>query len=876
MAKPTVTISDVDELEKSVKDLTSLSQSLRDVFTKINRETDVLGQGFRNIVDTARTNANLAERYLTSQRLQEAVQSRINEIKSKSSFLDSVGLAFKKEETQLQMRIAAAQIRALQSQIAIQGINNRERLRAIEALRIQNVLRGAELRYVTTSANNQSQVVNRLNAQLTAIQSFTPTLQRNNTILGTFKEIGKDIASNMGDFGKYLSGTLPTWKDIVVKGVKMFMEFDKAGFTLRKSFGLLRGDFDVLEQNVKTLAIDLADLGVTFDGVVLATTAIGKEFNTLVAANKDLVKDVSVLSVQLGIAETESAKFLKSISGMSRSTAASQKGMIGFAKAMSNAAGVPLDAVMKDVADASDEIRIYTGSSVVNLIKGAAEARQMGTTFQKMADTAKKLLDFNTSITDEIEASVLLGTNVTFQRARELAYKKDILGANKEILKIAKGMDFDAMDPFQAEAFAKASGKTVTELQEMIQADKEINYIRMNGTVEQKKQLNLMDELKKKRENEAKDIGKQAELKLRQQANQERINQLQNKFNKFMMELAKPVMDVVEPLLDLSIKVLPGLIAGIKIMAGYFALIGSIPFIKSLPVLISYITSIGPAFMAGFKSVGGLIQGGKNMMMIFRGISATFTTIFGVFGKFLGPIGVIINLFTFIGSLMKRWEETPKGFLGALEAIGGALYDTLLKPFKDAYDWIKSIFVGNSPSKLSMGMYNGIVSIGPSLSDAITEPFKTGYDNISKLSSNAKPPIFNGVNNGVNNGVGTNIPTDTTNSISAFKGIPQLISSLNSIPTFKGVTQLTLPETAIDTTNVTSTLPPTPNMPVTTNAPNTNPTSMIDAVRQGIKEGMNNISLNVYLDGQKMVTGLSKNVGFRQDTGGIAMQPSLT
>jgi hypothetical protein len=62
----------------------------------------------------------------------------------------------------------------------------------------------------------------------------------------------------------------------------------------------------------------------------------------------------------------------------------------------------------------------------------------------------------------------------------------------------------------------------------------------------------------------------------------------------------------------------------------------------------------------------------------------------------------------------------------------------------------------------------------------------------------------------------------------------------------------------------------------TTNAPVNNSTSIIDAVRQGIKEGMNNISLNVYLDGQKMVTGLSKNVGFRQDTGGIAMQSSLT
>ena len=92
MAKPTVTISDIDELEKSVKDLTSLSQSLRDVFKSINRETDVLGTNFKNIVNLAKNNNNLAERYLISQKLQESVQSRINEIKSKSSYLYSVAV----------------------------------------------------------------------------------------------------------------------------------------------------------------------------------------------------------------------------------------------------------------------------------------------------------------------------------------------------------------------------------------------------------------------------------------------------------------------------------------------------------------------------------------------------------------------------------------------------------------------------------------------------------------------------------------------------------------------------------------------------------------------------------------------------------------
>ena len=823
MAKPTVTISDVDELEKSVKDLTSLSQSLRDVFTKINRETDVLGQTFKDIVSRASTNVNLAERYLISQRLQESVQNRINEIKSKSSYLDSVGLAFKKEEIVLQIRLASAQIRALQTKAQIARLNDAERLRAIESLRIQNVLRGAELRHVSSTAGTQSRILQRLNNELTTIRGFTPALERNNRISNVFKNIFGDSVNSMGDFSKILSGTLPTYKDIIVKGVKMFLEFDKASFTLRKSFGLLRGDFDVLEKNVKDVAIDLADLGVTFDGVVLATTAIGKEFNTLVAANKDLVKDVSVLSVQLGIAETESAKFLKSISGMSRSTAASQKGMIGFAKAMSNAAGVPLDAVMKDVADASDEVRIYTGSSVINLIKGVAEARMMGTTFQKMADTAKKLLDFNTSITDEIEASVLLGTNVTFQRARELAYKKQTLEANKEILKIAKGMDFDAMDPFQAEAFAKASGKTVTELQEMIQADKEINYIRMNGTVEQKAQLNKMQEMKRMRDVEAKDVGKQAELKLRQMANQERINQLQNQFNKLMMELAKPVMDIVEPLLSAFTIILPPALQLIKLIT-----LASTSLLTPWLLLIQPIGRFIGALSRGRSFMQSLTLMSLNVAKNFSFLSR-FSGFLGVFSKFLGPIGLVINAFMFINNLVKRFNEfvgTDGIILGGLKAVGYAIYDTLIQPFVDAFKWIKekSGFMANSPSKVGLGIYDGIVSIGPSLSDAITEPFKNGYDNISKLSSNAKLPIFNGV---INNAVGTNIPTDTTNDVSSNENV-------------------------------------------------INQSSIIGAIKQGIKEGIGSITMNVNLDGQKIITGISKNVGFRLDSGGVAMQTSLT
>lgn len=838
MAKPTVTISDIDELEKSVKDLTSLSQSLRDVFKSINRETDVLSTNFKNIVNLARNNNNLAERYLISQKLQESVQNRINEIKSKSSYLDSIGLRFKKEEIGLQIRIAAAQIRALQTSAQIARLNNTERLNAIESLKIQNVLRGAELRYLSTSSNTQSRLVRELNDQLNLIDQFTPSLERNNTLASTLKGIYMETVSIMGDFGKVLSGTLPTYKDIIVKGTKMFLEFDKSSLTLRKTFGFLRGEFSVLEKNVKDVAIELADLGVTFDNVVVATAAIGKEFNGLVAANKNLVKDVTILSAQLGISEVESVKFLKSISSMSRSTVESQKGMIGFAKAMANAAGVPLDAVMRDISDASEEVRIYTGSSVVNLIKGTVEARLMGTTFNKMADTAKKLLDFNSSINDEIEASVLLGTNVTFQRARELTFQKNILGANKEILRIAKSMNFDAMDPFQAEAFAKASGKTVAELQEMIQADKQIQYIRRSNNPELMKQLELLEQLKRKRQEEAKDYGKRIELELRQQINQERIIELQNQFNKLMMELAKPVMDVVEPLLGLATKILPPILNAVK---GLTPLIGLLPMlasiesffgkIKNVVNMFSYLRDLGLPFFQSMKQAFSFFGGTQSTSIAkfignivgFLGKFGAFGRILIGFGKFLGPIGILLNVFTFMTSLLKRWEETPKGFLGGLEAIGGALYDTLIKPFKDAYDWIKSLFVGQSPSKLGLGILNGIQSVGAALLDAITAPFRAGFNIISGLFGGPKLPTFSDV---INNATESAVTT------------PTISTSSNN-------------QSLIDQA------------------------SIINAIKQGIKEGVSNITLNVNLDGQKIVTGINKNVGFREDVGGILMQSSL-
>jgi len=558
--------------------------------------------------------------------------------------------------------------------------------------------------------------------------------------------IASGVLDQMGELGEHIKNKSLNWTDVLKKGVTNFLEYDKVAFSLRKSMGLLRGDFDILQKNVKDLGIELQNLGISFEQVAASTTAIANEFSMFVASSKDLVTNVSVMAAQFGIAETDSVKFLKTMSSVAGTTIQAQEGMMGFAKELSNAAGVPMPFVMKDVAEAGDDVRIFTGRSAENLIKGAVQARLMGTTMQNMANTAKKLLDFQTSIADEMEASVLLGKDINFEQARNLAYRKDFVAANQEILRIAKQVNFDGMDPYQAEAFAKASGKSLQELQEMLQADQQIESVRKGTNEQLKAQLEKFDQLKRARKEEIQDVGKIAEANARNKMNQEKINILSNEFNKLMSKLSKPVTDVIERLtdnlLDIGIKYLPMINEGITNLAPAFGLFWSVGknIFIGLTNGFGLLQKIGDFFgkltlsaRPFIKTIGSI---GKFGVSIFKIFGSTLR----IFGRFLGPVGVIINLFTFIGKLMDRWNETPKGILGGLKAIGLALLDTIIEPFKIAYEWVSSIFVGKSPSQLGLGILEGIKSVGGMLLDALTLPFRTAFNFVSGLFGGPKLP----------------------------------------------------------------------------------------------------------------------------------------
>jgi phage-related protein len=352
-----------------------------------------------------------------------------------------------------------------------------------------------------------------------------------------------------------------SFKEMLSQTFDRFKEIDKVTTQVRQQFGLFRKDAEGLEKQIRDTSVDLAHFGVSATDVANTISTVGKNFSYISGRNSAMVKDITVFSKQMGISADTSAKFLKTIGGVSGKSAESKTNMLSMAGAAAKAYGVGLEDVMNEVADASDDVRMFAGKNADEMVRAAAQARQMGTTLTNMAATAKGLLNFESSIQNELKASALIGKNINFNEARRLAFQGKVVEANKVILDQAKKIKFNQLNPLAQEAFAQAAGKSVKELQDMLEAETRIK----DALKSQDPEVRKLAEERLKEQKALKDNPKLAQQKyeqdLKSKSNQERMATLQNKINqqlqKFMLPVLEAITIVMDKIVDLFEKLKP-------------------------------------------------------------------------------------------------------------------------------------------------------------------------------------------------------------------------------------------------------------------------------------------------------------------------------
>lgn len=516
--------------------------------------------------------------------------------------------------------------------------------------------------------------------------------------------LDKFIGKMAGSVTVAISATIA----LVSKMFDVFLKFDSEMVSLRKHFGIFREDSKNIEDMAKSTALNYAKLGVTIDMSSNAIKSIGDNFGLISTFTQDVIDNVSILNASLGISEKTSADMLHTLAGISeKSLKDASTGMIGFTEQLSKAAGTNLNQVMSDIATASDSVRSTFRGSTLELIKTTVEARRMGLSLESMAKTSEGLLDFNSSVNAEMEASVLLGKNLNLNEARRKAWNGDILGANKEILKVVKSAgDFDKMNIFQKKALAAAVGKSVEEIQKMLQREKEIKAIKASGRQDLIEQLKKEEELMKLKEEQSKDIMFTAEQGLKERSNQTRMNELQQRWNQLILDVGQPLLEnVIEPMMSMAVVILPKIIKFMQENSGLMKILG--------------IAALGVAAACGVVAAKALLIGGAITSVIMLGYSL---------GKKLSE-----PFEYFFEWIVEKWYGLWEGDLvGGIVSIQKDLMAAIMLPFDLAWEGIKK-WMGFSPSELGTGIVRGILSIGTQLISALTTPFTSAFNFITEL-----------------------------------------------------------------------------------------------------------------------------------------------
>ena len=452
-------------------DPTALANALKNLGAASNI-TEKLKSDWADISKNLSEQEKVQRRLNVLSNLQSDISATISEQKKASVVYDESSFNLEKRKLELQQEIYQAQMKRIDEEMSA-GRLARDQLQAAESFKnnllMQKIALDGNLKVYEKQKNEGKKIEDQfklVNDQL--VQERKNISDVNSDLVATSK-----ISKLIGDIMSELK--IPaSFSSLLKQTYERFKEIDKTATEVRQTFALFRQDAEYIEKNIKNISTDLAKFGVTAKDVASTSKSIGSAFSSIDIVNTSLVSDITLLSKQMGITSDKSVGFLKTIGGIKGQSAVASKNMLNLAGASAKAYGVGLDEVMNDVANASEEARMFAGKNADEMVRAAAQARQMGTTLDNMAKTSKGLLDFESSIQSELKASALIGKNINFNEARRLAFQGKTIEANKLILDQAKKINFNQLNPIAQDAFAKATGKTVKELQDMLEAETRI------------------------------------------------------------------------------------------------------------------------------------------------------------------------------------------------------------------------------------------------------------------------------------------------------------------------------------------------------------------------------------------------------------------
>ena len=337
---------------------------------------------------------------------------------------------------------------------------------------------------------------------------------------------------------------------VITQMISALKSSDTGAGDMAKGMNMTYSEALGVRRELGGIAAASSDVALNTRGLQETYMAIGNTLGSNAMINEGDLKTFTKLREQAGLTNDELMGIQKLSLVNGKSLKENTKEILGAAAAynVKNKLALNEKTILRDVNSASASLKLSLGGSAEQVAIAAAKAREFGVNLQQAETMSQSLLQFQSSIENELSAELITGKDLNFERARGLALNGKTAEAAAEIAKqVGSSADFGKMNVIQQEELAKAAGMTRDELAQSLIDREALKKIGMKDAEAAKAKYDILRQTMSAEEAAAKlgsdDLARQYE----QQSVQERFNNTLEKLKEIFVSLATPVLEIISP-----------------------------------------------------------------------------------------------------------------------------------------------------------------------------------------------------------------------------------------------------------------------------------------------------------------------------------------
>ena len=407
------------------------------------------------------------------------------------------------------------------------------------------------------------------------ISSTVPELGK---ISQTFEEAAKS-SREAGNGVKGMTAGFITMSDLAVDGymaliAKKAFESDVQVTNMAKSLGISKDQALGLRQSFAAYSRDTGDAFITTNKLVKAQGELSQELGVAGKYTGKQTEDFTRLTELIGLSASEAGKLARLSIINNKSIEDTAKSIIKGSAAAQRGNKISIDqrTILKDVANLSEGILIKFQGNPEALGQAVVQARRLGTTLETIDKIGESLLNFESSIENELKAELITGRQINLEKARYASLTGNQLELTRAITdEVGNLNDFQSMNVIAQKSLADAFGLSRDELSKMLLEQEKFNKL---GDVSQMTLDNQLKALTAQGEPLDSALYKQ----IQQQSAQEKFNNAIEKLSSLLGDIvAGPLGKLIDGFSDL-VKSAGGLytIMGVLLAGKIVSIISSI------------------------------------------------------------------------------------------------------------------------------------------------------------------------------------------------------------------------------------------------------------------------------------------------------------